>query len=270
MAGGTEFRFVTEGIHAALDQARTAAGARDVRVGGGVSTIRQYLGGGLIDELHLAMRPVLLGTGEHLLNGIDLRALGYECEELRRRRTHATHVFLRKRPLLGSRPMPLLFSCGTLSRRRAVVDVRKAAQGQPDELPGFEASISVTQQHANVVFNGGADSRVGGTVFEITDAELAAADEYEQRAKYVRITATLASGKQAWVYVDGSIALRHAVLADVPAIAGLVTQLGYPTAAAVMEPRLRRMLSLSHHAIVVAESSGEVVGVAGAGVDHGV
>ncbi len=167
--------------------------------------------------------------------------------------------------------MPLLFSYGTLQQE----DVQwstfgRLLEGQPDELPGFEPSVSVTRQHANVIFNGWADSRVAGTVFEITDAELAAADEYEQRAKYVRIAATLASGKQAWVYVDGSIALRHAVLADVPAIADLVTQLGYPTVAAVMEPRLRRMLSLAHHAIVVAESSGEVVGVAGACVDHGV
>jgi dihydrofolate reductase len=96
MAGSTEFRFVTEGIHAALDQARTAAGARDVRVGGGVSTIRQYLRGGLIDTLHLAIRPVLLGAGEHLLHGIDLRALGYECEKSVAGE-RATHVFLRKR-----------------------------------------------------------------------------------------------------------------------------------------------------------------------------
>src|SRR5207247_8913056 len=79
MAGGTEFQFVTEGIHAALEQARAAARGSDVRVGGGVSTIRQYLHAGLIDELHLAVRPVLLGSGEHLLNGIDLRSLGYEC-----------------------------------------------------------------------------------------------------------------------------------------------------------------------------------------------
>src|SRR5580765_6115668 len=95
MAGGTEFRFVTEGIHAALEQAKAAAGGRDVRVGGGVSTIRQYLRGGLIDELHLAIRPVLLGAGEHLLNGIDLRALGYECEKSVAGE-RATHVFLRK------------------------------------------------------------------------------------------------------------------------------------------------------------------------------
>jgi len=96
MAGGTEFRFVTEGIHDALEQARAAADGRDIRVGGGVSTIRQYLSAGLIDELHLAIRPVLLGSGEHLLNGIDLRALGYECTKSVAGE-RATHVFLRKR-----------------------------------------------------------------------------------------------------------------------------------------------------------------------------
>src|SRR5262252_1085571 len=79
MAGGTEFRFITEGIEAALAQARAAAGGRDVRLGGGVATIRQYLRAGLIDELHLAVRPVLLGSGEHLFGGLDLPALGYEC-----------------------------------------------------------------------------------------------------------------------------------------------------------------------------------------------
>jgi len=96
MAGGTEFQFVTDGIQAALEQARAAAGGRDIRLGGGVATVRQYLRAGLIDELHLAIRPVLLGTGEHLLTGIDMRSLGYECAR------HvvgerATHVFLRKR-----------------------------------------------------------------------------------------------------------------------------------------------------------------------------
>lgn len=96
MAGGTEFRFVTEGIHAALEQARVAAGGSDVRLGGGVGTVRQYLRAGLVDELHLAMRPVLLGRGEHLLNGIDLRALGYECAKCVSGE-RATHVFLRKR-----------------------------------------------------------------------------------------------------------------------------------------------------------------------------
>jgi len=96
MAGGTEFRFVTEGIHAALEQASAAAGGRDVRLGGGVSTIRQYLRAALVDELHLAIRPVLLGSGEHLLNGIDMRALGYECAKYVAGE-RATHVFLRKR-----------------------------------------------------------------------------------------------------------------------------------------------------------------------------
>jgi dihydrofolate reductase len=96
MAGATEFRFVTGGIQAALEQAKAAAGGRDVRVGGGVATIRQYLQAGLIDELHLAVRPVLLGRGEHLLGGIDLRELGYECEKSVAGE-RATHVFLRKR-----------------------------------------------------------------------------------------------------------------------------------------------------------------------------
>jgi dihydrofolate reductase len=90
------FRFVTEGIHAALEQARAAAGGRDVRIGGGVSTLRQYLRAGLIDELHLAVRPVLLGSGEHLMSGIDLRTLGYECVRSVAG-DRATHVFLSKR-----------------------------------------------------------------------------------------------------------------------------------------------------------------------------
>ena len=95
MTGGTEFHFITEGIHAALEQARLAAGGRDVRVGGGVSTIRQYLQAGLIDELHLAMRPVLLGSGEPLLQDLDLRALGYECTKTLAGE-RATHLFLRR------------------------------------------------------------------------------------------------------------------------------------------------------------------------------
>lgn len=97
MRGGTEFRFVTEGIHAALQQAKAAAGARDVRLGGGVATIRQYLLAGLIDELHLVISPVLLGTGEHLLKDIDARALGYECVKHVPGTRAVSHVFLRKR-----------------------------------------------------------------------------------------------------------------------------------------------------------------------------
>ncbi|HEX2440267.1 MAG TPA: dihydrofolate reductase family protein [Methylomirabilota bacterium] len=96
MAGGTEFHFVTTGIHAALDRARAAAGDKDVRVGGGVATVRQYLQAGLIDEMHLAVRPVLLGTGEHLLSGLDLRAMGYVCTR-HVAGERATHVFLNKR-----------------------------------------------------------------------------------------------------------------------------------------------------------------------------
>ena len=96
MAGGTEFQFVTDGIHAALQRAKDAAGNGDIRLGGGVSTIRQYLRAGLIDELHLAIRPVLLGAGEALWAGVDLPALGYESvKSIAGER--ATHVFLRKR-----------------------------------------------------------------------------------------------------------------------------------------------------------------------------
>lgn len=95
MAGGTRFNFVTEGIRAALEQAQAAAGGRDVRLGGGVDTIRQYLRAGLIDELHLAVRPVLLGSGENLLRDLDARALGYECfKHVAGER--AMHVYLRK------------------------------------------------------------------------------------------------------------------------------------------------------------------------------
>jgi dihydrofolate reductase len=96
MKGGTVFRFVTEGIHAALEQARDAAAGLDVRVGGGVATIRQYLQAGLIDELHLAISPVLLGSGEHLLGGLDLRALGYECVKHLPGSRAAAHIILRK------------------------------------------------------------------------------------------------------------------------------------------------------------------------------
>ena len=95
MKGGTEFRFVTEGIHAALEQALAAASGKDVRLGGGVATVRQYLEARLIDELHLAVRPVLLGKGEHLFGGTDMRALGYACaESIAGER--ATHVIVKK------------------------------------------------------------------------------------------------------------------------------------------------------------------------------
>lgn len=95
MEGSTTFHFVTGGIHAALDQARAAAGDQDIRLGGGVSTIRQYLQAGLLDELHLAITPVLLGKGEHLLTGIDMVTLGYRCTEFVAT-PKATHVVLTK------------------------------------------------------------------------------------------------------------------------------------------------------------------------------
>ena len=95
MQGGTTFHFVTEGAQAALEQARAAAGGRDVRVGGGAATVREYLRARLLDELHLALRPVLLGAGEPLWNGLDLRALGYACEETIAGE-RATHLILRR------------------------------------------------------------------------------------------------------------------------------------------------------------------------------
>jgi dihydrofolate reductase len=81
MDGGTTFHFVTDGIHAALARAREAANGQDVRLGGGVATIRQYLQAGLIDELHLAISPILLGSGEPLYTNLDTVALGYHCTE---------------------------------------------------------------------------------------------------------------------------------------------------------------------------------------------
>jgi dihydrofolate reductase len=96
MAGGTTFHFVTEGIEAALKRATEAAGSKDIRIGGGVATIRDYLRAGLIDEMHLAISPILLGAGEHLLGGIDLTKLGFTCTE-HVTTASATHVVLTRR-----------------------------------------------------------------------------------------------------------------------------------------------------------------------------
>ncbi len=93
MAGGTEFVFVTGGTEDALRRATDAAAGRDVRLGGGVATVRQYLRAGLVDTMHLAIAPVLLGAGEHLLAGLDLPALGYACSE-HVPSAKATHVVL--------------------------------------------------------------------------------------------------------------------------------------------------------------------------------
>jgi dihydrofolate reductase len=100
MSGGTTFHFVTDGIHAALERAVGAAKNRDVRLGGGVATIRQYLRAALIDEMHLAISPVLLGSGECLLEDIDAPKLGYQCTE-QVSTPYATHVGIAKR---DSRP----------------------------------------------------------------------------------------------------------------------------------------------------------------------
>ena len=93
MEGGTTFHFVTDGIHAALKRAFEAANGKDVRLGGGAATIQQYLEAGLIDEMHLAVSPILLGSGESLLAGIDMPKLGYQCSE-HVPATQATHVVL--------------------------------------------------------------------------------------------------------------------------------------------------------------------------------
>lgn len=95
MAGGTIFHFVTDGIRAALDQARAVAGAKNVKIGGGVSTVRQYLQAGLIDEVHFAIAPVVLGRGEAMFAGIDLSALGFRVTE-HAATQFATHVVLGK------------------------------------------------------------------------------------------------------------------------------------------------------------------------------
>jgi dihydrofolate reductase len=93
MDGGTMFHFVTGGIEEALRRAKEAAGSKDIRIGGGVETIRQYVRAGLVDELHLAVSPVLLGSGEHLLSGLDLSTLGYRVTEQTPSET-ALHVVL--------------------------------------------------------------------------------------------------------------------------------------------------------------------------------
>jgi hypothetical protein len=110
--------------------------------------------------------------------------------------------------------MPLLFSYGTLQEEKVqLATFARLLEGQKDELVGFEPSLVKIEDpqvvaaggrshHANVTFNGRSDSRVSGTVFEVTEAELAAADAYEQRAAYTRISARLVSGREAWVYVE--------------------------------------------------------------------
>ena len=95
MEGGTTFHFVTDGIQVALERAVEAAKGADVRLGGGTSTVRQYLRAGLVDELHLAISPILLGKGESLFSELNLPALGFKCTE-HVPSEHATHVVLER------------------------------------------------------------------------------------------------------------------------------------------------------------------------------
>ena len=95
MLGGTTFHFISGGIEEALQKARAAAGAKDVKIGGGVETVRQYVQAGHVDEIHLAMAPVAIGQGESLFSGLDLRALGYRTVE-HVATERATHIVLAK------------------------------------------------------------------------------------------------------------------------------------------------------------------------------
>jgi dihydrofolate reductase len=95
MLGGTAFHFVTDGIESALQQAREAAGEKDIKIGGGVETVRQFIQAGHVDEIHLAVAPVVLGQGESLFSGLDLRALGYRVVE-HVPTDRATHIVLAK------------------------------------------------------------------------------------------------------------------------------------------------------------------------------
>ena len=96
MKGGTTFHFVTDGIHSALEKAKASAGDKDVRIGGGPATIRQFLDERLIDEMHIALRPVIVGKGEPLFTGLDLRELGYLVERMMHGE-RAVHMFIKKK-----------------------------------------------------------------------------------------------------------------------------------------------------------------------------
>ena len=101
MEGGTTFHFVTNGIVSALKEAKAVAGGKDVKIGGGVSTVRQYLAAGLIDEMHLAIAPVVLGAGEAMFAGLDLPALGFHVTE-RATSEFATHIVLGRQGFHGT------------------------------------------------------------------------------------------------------------------------------------------------------------------------
>ena len=100
MEGGTTFYFITDGIHAALEKARQASNGMDVRVGGGANIIQQYLREGYVDEMHLAIAPILLGSGSRLFDGVDLPSLGYSCTE-HAVSPKATHIVLSRKHVQG-------------------------------------------------------------------------------------------------------------------------------------------------------------------------
>jgi GNAT superfamily N-acetyltransferase len=168
--------------------------------------------------------------------------------------------------------MPFLFSYGTLQQDSVQLSTfgRRLA-GRPDELVGFErlaisiddpqfVAASGRSQHAIVRFNGRADSRVSGTVLEVTADELASADRYEP-AGYTRIATRLASGIEAWVYADsGQVTVRLGHPGDANAIAALTVQLGYDVDAASVARRLSRILADTDARVFVAEVSGTVAG----------
>jgi len=95
MKGGTTFHFITGGIDVAMQEARKVTNGKDIRIGGGVSTIRQFLQAGYIDEIHIAVSPVFLGSGEHLFSGLDMSALGFNKVQ-KINGEEATHIILTK------------------------------------------------------------------------------------------------------------------------------------------------------------------------------
>jgi len=114
MEGGTVFHFVTEGIHAALESARAAAGGQDIRLLGGVATIRQFLQARLVEEMHLAVSPILLGSGEHLLAGLDLPTLGYRCMEFVPSVKAVHYIMARIKPVSALPPRGVTRGSGNL------------------------------------------------------------------------------------------------------------------------------------------------------------
>src|SRR4029079_14293508 len=120
------FHFVTGGIHEALDLARKSGKGMDVRIGGGANTVQQYLRAGLVAEMHFAISPVLLGRGERLFEGVDLRALGYECIQFAASEK-ATHVVLRRGPANEGLPTLRPDSCPAIRSLRQRGPRRRAA-----------------------------------------------------------------------------------------------------------------------------------------------